>query len=198
MGDFEMSSLDYWRFCEELTVQQAALLIVGEDPSSSLDYNYVPVGYKAVMAALVSDVKGKRLSANVPEGGDQFGDHGVPLWDDATIMVEDLRAWLKKRGVETGFFFPRPAGPAYLSPVHPHYSPKLAAAICAWNAVSQNAELRRAKTVKKALDVWLRQHANEFGLTKDDGNPNEQGIEEVAKIANWDTRGGAPKTPTVA
>jgi len=43
--------------------------------------------------------------------------------------------------------------------------------------------------------VWLRQHANEFGLTKEDGNPNEQGIEEVAKIANWDTKGGAPKTP---
>ena len=47
----------------------------------------------------------------------------------------------------------------------------------------------------KALIVWLRQHANEFGLTKEDGNPNEQGIEDVAKIANWDTRGGAPKTP---
>ena len=24
---------------------------------------------------------------------------------------------------------------------------------------------------------------------KEDGNPNEQGIEEVAKIANWDTKG---------
>jgi hypothetical protein len=45
------------------------------------------------------------------------------------------------------------------------------------------------------LNVLLRQHANKFGLTKDDGNPNEQGIEEVAKIANWDTKGGAPKTP---
>jgi hypothetical protein len=41
----------------------------------------------------------------------------------------------------------------------------------------------------------LAAHANEFGLTKEDGNPNEQGIEEVAKIANWDTKGGAPKTP---
>src|SRR5262249_8679108 len=43
--------------------------------------------------------------------------------------------------------------------------------------------------------AWLRQHANEFGLTKEDGNPNEQGIEDAAKIANWDTKGGAPKTP---
>jgi hypothetical protein len=46
-----------------------------------------------------------------------------------------------------------------------------------------------------SIVIWLRQHANEFGLTKEDGNPNEQGIEEVAKIANWDTKGGAPKTP---
>jgi hypothetical protein len=44
--------------------------------------------------------------------------------------------------------------------------------------------------------IWLRQHANEFRLTKEDGNPNEQGIEEVAKIANWDTKGGSPKTPS--
>ena len=193
MGDFEMSSLDYWRFCEELTVHQAALLIVGGDPSNSQDSAYVSVGYDAVMAALVSDIKGKRLLANVPDGGDE--DYVAPLWDEATVMVDELRAWLKKRGVETGFFFPRPAGPVYLSPVHPHYSAKLAAAISAWKAVSENPELRRGRTVKKALDVWLRQHANEFGLTKDDGNPNEQGIEEVAKIANWDTEGGAPKTP---
>jgi hypothetical protein len=62
-------------------------------------------------------------------------------------------------------------------------------------AVSKDPELRKGKTVKQALDVWLRLHANEFGLTKEDGNPNEQGIQEVAKIANWDTKGGAPKTP---
>lgn len=63
-------------------------------------------------------------------------------------------------------------------------------------AVSKDPELRKGKSVKQALDIWLRLHANEFvGLTKEDGNPNEQGIQEVAKIANWDTKGGAPKTP---
>jgi hypothetical protein len=38
----------------------------------------------------------------------------------------------------------------------------LAAAIEAWKAVSANAELRRGKSVKQALNVWLRQHANEL------------------------------------
>jgi hypothetical protein len=103
---------------------------------------------------------------------------------------------LRSRGVTTGFFFPNAQeGLEYFSAAHPHFSPKLAAAVKAWEAVSADAALRRGKTVKQAIIVWLRHHANEFGLTKDDGNPNEQGIEEVAKIANWDTKGGAPKTP---
>jgi hypothetical protein len=103
---------------------------------------------------------------------------------------------LRSRGINTGFFFPEPqADPDYLSQFHDNYSPKLAAAIEAWKAVSSDDQLRRGKSVKQAVIVWLRQHANEFGLTKEDGNPNEQGIEEAAKIANWDTKGGAPKTP---
>ena len=111
-------------------------------------------------------------------------------------MLEDLRTWLKSRGIKTGFFFPSPEeAPDYLSVFHDHYSPKLAAAIEAWKAVSGDPDLRVGTTVKQALIVWLRQHANDFGLTKEDGNPNEQGIEDVAKIANWDTKGGAPKTP---
>lgn len=44
--------------------------------------------------------------------------------------------------------------------------------------------------------IWLRSHAGRFGLIKDDGNPNESGIEEVSKVANWETKGGAPKTPS--
>ena len=53
----------------------------------------------------------------------------------------------------------------------------------------------RGKTPKQAIEAWLRRNANQFGLIKDNSSPNLQGIEEVAKIANWNTRGGAPKTP---
>ena len=89
------------------------------------------------------------------------------------------------------------SAPDYLSEhPHPNFSPKLAGAIRSWEAASRDPELRSGKSVKQSLMIWLRQHANEFGLTKDDGNPNEQGIEEVAKIANWETKGGAPKTPS--
>ena len=194
-----MDALDYWRLCDEVSVVQAALLIVGEDPAASQEYiagwepEKRPRGYDAVRAALVNAIRGKRLPAIFSEDEDAFG--RAPLWDHAMILVDNLRTWLTSRGVRTGFFFPLPQGPHYLSDSHPNYSPKLAAAIKAWTAVSDDAELRRGKSVKQAVIIWLRQHANEFGLTKEDGNPNEQGIEEVAKIANWDIRGGAPKTP---
>jgi hypothetical protein len=204
MNDFgpTIDPLDYWRLCDELSVVQAALLIVGEDPSQiqeNIDTRHSsnrPAGYDAAKAALINAINGKRVVANVIDLVDDDGRSHGPDWHHTTIMVEDLRAWLRSRGIKTGFFFPaHEAGPDYLSEFHPNYSAKLAAAIEAWKAISADAELRRGKSVKQALVVWLRQHANEFGLTKEDGNPNEQGIEDVAKIANWDTKGGAPKTP---
>ncbi|WP_186308572.1 hypothetical protein [Paraburkholderia sp. BCC1885] len=50
--------------------------------------------------------------------------------------------------------------------------------------------------MKDAIRKWLREHAAEFDLTNEDGNPNETGIDEVAKVANWQPSGGAPKTPS--
>jgi hypothetical protein len=196
----EMDALDYWRLCDELSVVQAALLIVGEDPSQCQDYLAEPVkrptGYDAAKAALINAIRGKRLAANVIDLVNDHGNSHGPDWHHTTIMVEDLRTWLKSRGIRKGFFFPtREADPDYLSVLHPNYSAKLAAAIEAWKAVSADDQLRRGTSVKQALVTWLRRHADKFGLTKDDGNPNDLGIEEVAKIANWDTKGGAPKTP---
>jgi hypothetical protein len=194
-----MQALDYWRLCDELSIIQAALLIVGEDPSEFQDFvesnsqQDRPSGYDAIRTALVNAIFSKRLHAHIgytDESEMEVSYHAT------SIRVDDLKAWLKSKGISTGFFFPneRP-GPDYLSEADPNYSPKLAAAIKAWQAVSADPELRRGRSVKQALNVWLRQHANEFGLTKEDGNPNEQGIEDVSKIANWDTKGGAPKTP---
>jgi hypothetical protein len=209
-----MDTIDYWRLCDELSVVQAALLIVGQDPSDwqeSVELNYTqskPPGYDAARAALIHAIEGKRLRATIVYDDEApvrnpIDDDPVPYcpephpsWHESRISVEDLQDWLISRGIRTGFFFPASEPlPDYLSRLHPNHSPKLAAAIEAWTAISGDAELRRGKSVKQALSIWLRQHANEFGLTKEDGNPNEQGIEDIAKIANWDTKGGAPKTP---
>lgn len=196
-----MDSLDYWRLCDSVSVVQAALLIVGEDPTGE-HYRIErrisedqPIGYEAVRIALQNAIERKKLPALIGSVQDDEGNSCVE-WNHTTIDVEDLRQWLRSRGVKTGFFFPDEADqPDFLSPHHENYSAKLAAAVEAWKAVSGSPELRRNKSVKQALDKWLRQNANRFGLTKDDGNPNESGIEQIATVANWETKGGAPRTP---
>ena len=118
----------------------------------------------------------------------------APDWKLTTVTVDNVRKWLASRGVRTEFLFPGATNaPDYLNPEHPRYAPRLAAAVNAWLAVTQG----RSKSVKDAIRKWLREHAAEFGLTDDDGNPNETGIEEVAKVANWRVpRAGRPNTTT--
>ncbi len=214
-----MESLDYWRLCDELSIIYAALLIVGEDPSGNNSYiedwheSNQPTGYQAAKTALTNAISSGVLPATIRRnlakphledsvtskfmGNNAALQHSIDI-SLTTIKVNDLKTWLITRGFKTGFFFPQTEidKPDYLDINHPNYSQKLGAAIESWLAITENPELLKAKTVKKALTIYLRIHAFRFGLIKDDGNPNEQGIEEIAKIANWETKGGAPKTPS--
>ena len=128
---------------------------------------------------------------------ENYFDHETDSLDlQATnIQVEDLCTWLTDRGINSGFFFAdNPDRPNYLNPTHPRYAPKLAAAVKAWLA-TEDEETIKGKTAKQALIKWLREHAAEYKLSDGEGKPNETGIEECAKVANWQEKGGAPKTP---
>ncbi len=199
-----MEGRDYWRLCEELSVIQAALLIAGSDPSSESDVEECkpdirPTGYEAAKTAISNALRSGAIKGRL-----------IPLYDydingnrcneiedsinlgGSTIEVESLRTWLASRGFRSGFFFPTVTdAPDYLDPQNPRYAFKLAAAVQAWLAVTDAG----GKHPKQALAKWLREHAVEFGLTDDEGKPNETGIEEAAKVANWQPGGGAPKTP---
>lgn len=216
--------MDFWRLCDELSVVQAALLIAGEDPSSIAEYveNWSaqdkPTGYEAAKSALKHAVLSGRINAIIrhasfPRGWEEEPVEGEriiihedrrqyifkaePDWHNTTILVDDLKAWLKERGFDSGFFFPtqQQGLPDYLNPHNSYYAPKLAAAIEVWNAISSNETMHKGKTPKQAMLKWLRENAAHYGLTNDDGRPSEQAIEEIAKIANWNPKGGAPKTP---
>jgi len=141
-------------------------------------------------------------------------------WHKVRIDRADLVDWLAKTGSNPAFFKdeidtrkkqaesnisserhgPHPAHfpqalrqkvPDYLDPTHPRYAYKLAAAVLAWQAVTDQPR----KTPSQTLTAWLESHAAKLGLIKKDGAMNKTGIEEIAKIANWKTEGGAPKTP---
>lgn len=213
-----------WHLADVLSLQDAAALIAGYDPQqvedsrnenvlgdifTNLYPRLIPVE-KALRNAVLSGLlkaeivrTGVRTSKAFRQALQIYEDnagHWRPVdeinMSGTRVKVDDLCKWLKDRGFKTRLFFTQADDtPDFLDPCHKNYSPKLAAAVKAWQAVNTDPKLITGKTVKQALLKWLRKNADQFGLTKDDGNPNEQGIEEIAKIANWDAKGGAPKTP---
>lgn len=116
---------------------------------------------------------------------------------EALVSVRSLREFLKKRGITGGFFFPEYLDDRnYLDVDNSCYAAKLAAAVKAWEAITSDESRLNGKTPKQAIEKWLREHANEFGLTGADGNPVTAAIEQISKVANWKPEGGAAKTPS--
>lgn len=213
-----MQPIDYWKFSSELSVIQAALLIIGTDPADAEEYIETwrscsrPEGYDATITALRNDILKGRLKATLRHGVDNtepFYFEGqyiegesrpkeMPDWHRTTIAVDDLKLWLRSKGIKNCFFFNQsdaePNAP-YLDKQHPQYAPKLAAAVEAWIAVIEAKEFMDSGTPKKHLEKWLRENAARYGLSDQDGNPNNSAIEEISKIANWNPLGGAGKTP---
>ncbi len=203
-----MDDLDYWRLCDQLDIVQAALLVCDHNPSveqstvEGWSLEERPPGYEAAKTAISNAlrkglIKGQliHLYQDDLNGNKSIIKNSIDL-TLSRVEVESLRSWLEGRGFRIGFFFPTATGaPDYLDPDHPRYAPKLAAAVKAWLA-SGDESATRGKSAKQALMKWLREHAPEFGLSDDEGKPNETGIEETAKVANWQPGGGAPKTPS--
>jgi hypothetical protein len=209
-----LESLDYWRLCEQLSVPQAALLIAGEDPASNLEdmsacepWN-LPKGYLAARNALESAVSTGAIQATIRRqantlwitlplnGAKAYFDDGrtqaideIPIdWMATRLEVTSLRKWLLGRGFTQGFFFPTGVSEAeYLDQNDPSYAPKLAAAVKAWEALRAEPALLKGRS--------LNQHAAALGLTAEDGTPIVKAVEDIATVANWNTTGGAPRTP---
>ncbi len=205
-SEFENTdNFDYWRLCDELSVMQAALLTIGVDPGSgdgayceSWQTHERPRGYEAAKTSISNALKRGTIEGNlVPRfeydnNGNTIGSiEGSIDINESTVDVESLRAYFAKRGLKSGFFALRETeAPNYLNPKDARYAPKLAAAIGAWQAVTNPGK----RSPKQALEKWLREHAAEFGLVDDDGNPVNQAVEDCSKVANWSLTGGAPKS----
>jgi len=196
-----MQGIDFWRFSEELTIVQAALLFTGHDPA---DHNGIenrtnrPIGYDAIKHAIIVGINTKSLSGHIHrDTSNDYHEEYINL-DESTVNVESLKSWLRNKGVRKHmFFFPQDIEEEFLNKTHLRYSPKLAAAVTAWK-IHSDKNLLKATTPKKAVMKWLRKNAAEYNLTDDEGRPLESTIEEIAKVVNWDQKGGAPSTPSRA
>ena len=200
-----LPGLDYWRLCDQLSIVQAALLIAGSDPSSEQSYvegwkpHLRPTGYEAAKAAISNSLyKGAIKGVYIPVFDiDIHGTRIAPIEGsidihESKVEVDSLRNWLAGRGFSKGFFFPTGTdAPDYLDSRNLRFAPKLAAAVRAWQAVTDPGK----KSAKQALEKWLNEHAAELGLADEDGKPTKQAVEDCSKVANWNQTGGAPKTP---
>lgn len=202
-------AMDVWRWCDELTITQAALLANGLDPGveccyvEKLDIGKRPGGYEAAKHAITRALKTGRINGEVTlETTQDFNGNEYPLEGTVDVTssivdVDSLKTWLEtERGVRPAFFFPAVESktiPDYMNPKHLRYSPKLAAAVRVWQAM-EDENLLRGKPVMSAMNDWMEMRYKELELIWK-GEINKTAIAECAKIANWKTEGGATKTP---
>ena len=163
-----MEGLDFWRLCDELTIVQAALLILDTDPTEVQNRierkanEPKPDGYEAVKSALASACILEKVRSRK-----SFYDNTDYLnHSETTVEVDSLKEWLKQKGLLCKFFFPvyEKTGNEFLNSKNPNYAPKLAAAVNAWLTISENPQLTKGKTIKQSLIKWLRENSKEYGF----------------------------------
>ena len=202
MSDEDISP--YWRIAPQLGIVEVVLLILGLDPQG--EYNWVenmdmdrrPQSYNAVRAAIFSALETKQIDGlihrEIETNHNGFAVNDSPTVDifQSYVEIDSLTKWLRSKGMTDNYFFPADDElAAYMNPDHPRYSAKLAATVEAWEAFDENDP--SPGTAKQKLQKWLRLNAARFGFVDDEGKTRENVIEEIAKIANWATKGGAPK-----
>jgi hypothetical protein len=196
-----MDRMERWKLADQLNVYQISLLIAGYDPSEfeGNHYDRWPKETKIEVSAYINAIKNAARCQKFEfrEVTYETYDGDAIDWCQSLINIDSFCQWLRSRNFVDGYFLARQDEADRLSDESGEfYAPKLAAAVRAWNEVTSSPEALNGKTPKKALEIWLRKHANEYGLTNKDGNPNELGIEEICKVANWKPTGGASPTPT--
>lgn len=202
--DDESEISSWWRLSDEVTVIQAILLVLGREPQDlaayvdSYDPGSQPNGYEAVKSGILGGLRNNALIGTLycVEYEDDRGNprEDTSRWDlsRSKVNVASLINWLSSRGVSKGYFFSGESARRGVNDrKHPRYAPKLAAALEAWEAFDDTVP--GPGTAKQKIMKWLRLHAAEYGLVDEDGKPREGVIEELAGIANWAPKGGAPK-----
>jgi hypothetical protein len=203
--------LDLWRKCPYLTVDEAMNLILGFVPGkywfdymseSKMPSKAVPV-YKALIKAIREF--GLCLYFNGTEATDEATLNRLNVvsydeylhscwWHEGKIRTEDLKNWLRREGFPSAFFEIKPANiPDYMNKDLEEHSYKLAAAIEAWEYFYTHGLTNPKKSLKENIEDWLTENANRLNLLYNK-KVSQTAIEEIAKIVNWKTEGGAPKS----
>lgn len=206
---------------DSFSIIEAAALIAGHPPSNCRfdDYNgeeYVYLSSASEEEKATFDLARSSIRRAIEHSGleatiktsyhqvlykEDFDDawKAVAAIDEkhTTIDRDDLVGWLAARGCYPEFFFPERLQQDYLNPEHPHYSPKLAAVVAAWQATSEAALNHQldGKTVKQFGIDWLKQHAATYGVKNN--SDTDTAFKDMTTIMNWDTTGGRPSSKPI-
>lgn len=130
------------------------------------------------------------------------------------VTFEGVRDWLETMGCTDGYFFSNTHKgidrgnldnqyknrPDPMNRESKFFAPKLAAAIEAWETLQQDPKLQDANAVVKAATDWLTENAERLSILWTDPKtgktaPPKSTTEAMAKIINWNDKGGVNKTP---
>jgi hypothetical protein len=201
-----LDPIDGWKLNDTFTIHETALLILGQDPNIFQLYDlmnqpYVETNYHAIKKALERAVSSKLIDADTA-----WEDRDEIDWDRTLVHASDIKHWLLSKNLKPEFFFSTEVkNTSYLDKDHPRYSAKLAAGVKVWLAMEDD-QLLNGKAPIPAMDSFLTSNYKELGLIHNQdsaqhgykkGDINKGAIREIAKIANWNDKGGAPSTPTI-
>ncbi len=200
-----------WKQYHQLTVDEAMNLISGFEPGTyrfcGAKESEMPPHAIPIYRAMVRDFKEFKITMHISGEQvdwdsicklvhpDEFYNPYSVWWATALLQVVDIKSWLRSNHFKSDFFDTDSTHiPFYLDcTIEDGFSPKLAAAVKVWEYFYHDpANLAPGKVLKKEMVKWLTERASELNLLYND-EPNKQGIEEVAKVANWRPEGGAPK-----
>lgn len=91
-----LEPIDYWLFHDEFTVVQAALLIIGVDPSNAQEWvlqnqpDYRPEGFDAVFSAITKAINSKKLKATIRYDATHQSNFGWVQQPDANEVIQVL------------------------------------------------------------------------------------------------------------
>lgn len=231
----------YWRIAAEISVENAAILMVGGDPEETEpvhigpfpeDYAYQKrttshKGFQSALSSLTAAIISGEISVRVRYRPDSKEDSDVcrtievgaggkdcsakflsfgegrlrigvgtvsflvkPDWTASMIKVNDLRDWLRSKGVNKSIFFDSSVSeiPPYQNPEHEHFAPELDFAVTAWRALETT---RMGKQGSKALiERWLDEHSDQW---RGKGEVSTTTKERIAIVMNW-RKAGAVKS----
>lgn len=196
-----MDRRESWKLATHLNVYQIALLMAGYDPGQfgMTHPTQWPNDVRNEAEPYTTAITNAVLEGGIAHSRVETVEYNESVidWFLTRIEVGGFRDWLVSRNYRDGFFLADNAeADPLLDRTSEFYAPKLAAAVRAWREVTADPDALNGKTPKKALEIWLKTHAAEFGLLDRDGNPIKQALEDICKVANWRPEGGATRTPT--